>query len=188
MKALLFTAGLLAMLSTCASDSVAVKKVRHRFSVQSGALVRWPEAFASWSACYTLAHAQAPRWQGGVSLGLENFSGWNTVPVAVLVRFDLSRTKPWFLQAAAGRAWARHLPDFRSPAFRGDSGGPAYFIGVGKTLYRSRVEISLVTGYRVQQVSWWEAINFGTRPASSARTDFEQTFRRLAFVLQISWP
>jgi hypothetical protein len=172
-----------------AFDSLAVRRPAWVFSWQSGALVQSPEATAFWSAACSRAFTQMPRLHAGISVGLDTYPGWQVFPVALLVRFDLSDRNPWFLQCSAGPARARLTPAYRPPfGFDRDYGGMGYFAGVGKAFRYGRVEVALMAGYRVQAVGWVEQVRFGTIPhAPMLQREVEQTLRRLAIALQVSW-
>jgi hypothetical protein len=190
MKALFFVIAAFVANMAHGSDTLRIKRLHDSWSFQTGMLVKRPEMFATSSLSYMLTRARNPRLHAGVTLGFDHYSGWHTVPLSFTMRWDGRSKNPWFVQGSAGRAWARMLPDFRTPNYREDWGGPAYYIGLGKAIRYGNIEVAWLVGYRIQQVGWRDEVIYDPQIFGRDRgpvTEVDQTFRRLSLTLQVSW-
>lgn len=196
MKRFLMLAFTLFVVEAFSSDTLTTQtRVRYSFSLQVGSLVGKQQATAALGVTNWFTWQRVTRARAGVGLGWENYEGWQTVPLSLQMRFDLSKKKknPWFVYGGFGRSWARLVPDYRPFNFERDDGGLVYAFGIGKSVRYEKMELSFQIGQNVQRVSWeqtdWFRPWFSTllRDSYANRTNIEMTLRRVAFTISVRW-
>ncbi len=180
--------------------TVSAKGPEYFFFVQSGTLVGCYDCSKGKELSFTAATVHGikvgKRLRVGGGLGFDSYYGWNIMPVFGSASWDLfSKRNAFFIQLNYGgalKSW-KHS-QFDEYGYQGAEGGRMVNPMVGYRLRYHDLSLSLMAGYKYQQVSssyeypsyYWDPVR-GQLMGDPSTTTVLQEMNRFMLSMSIGW-
>ncbi|MEP6734914.1 MAG: hypothetical protein ABJA70_05315 [Chryseolinea sp.] len=167
--------------------------VNYYFQINSGASIGCSNCDAGWEYTYSLSTIHGVtvgrKLRLGGGTGFDSYTRWRTMPFYANVSYDLFGTKDthaFFVQAQYGGAIGWYTRTDQDYGLKEDHGGKYMAAQLGYRIKYHGLRISIITGFKRQDVStYYEYPNEG-RTAPNTQTN-KREMQRLTLSLGIGW-
>lgn len=174
-------------------DSVKIqKRPYYFFNIQSGILVGCRDCSIAYDvdASFQITHGivLTRKWRAAVTLGVDNYEWWRTLPLMGTVLYDIAgKRNKLFVEGGYGWAWGWRPASETEPGFHADEGGRCFTIRLGYRLHFDQLNVAMLAGYKSQAVRAEYQFRQGPNEEPYFTSVVEQNFNRFSLMLSVGW-
>ncbi|MBS1486670.1 MAG: hypothetical protein JST43_03705 [Bacteroidetes bacterium] len=189
--------------STKSVKKMLVTPNEYFFNVQSGALIGCNDCNngkdVTFSFVTTHGITLGKKARVGLSVGLDSYQNWQTIPIAAIASWDLVGNKnsnALFLQLSYGWAHPWFVRDgayanYNSDPFSNQKGGRMFNPQIGYRLKYHDLKLAFLVGYKYQSISYSKIQYYypwySMMQQPGITQDVTQDMNRVQFMMSVGW-